>query len=133
MADEWDGMKFEFISNKLKCLITEEQAQFLEKFVSNIDGNEFEILQINYKKDFILTKELEEMSNVLNDTFSKISMNFWDGVDEEDLSHYADDDELPDYLTISTNDGGYSLDDVTIIKEGESFYVELEVVCEVSY
>ena len=133
MAGEWIGMDRHRLSNKLRCLITEEQAQFLEEYVSSISGDECDFWQINYKKDFILTEEMEEMLNVLNDKFSKFSMNFWDEVDEEELPYYVDDDEfIPNWVNRLTNDRSYSLDDVTIIKDGELFYVELEVFCEVS-
>ena len=68
---------------------------------------------------------MEEMLDVLNDKFSEFSMNFWDEVDEEELPYYVDDDEfIPNWVNRLTNDGSYSLDDVTIIKDGELFYVE---------
>jgi len=99
--------------------ITQEQAQFLKEYVSNMSGGNHG-REHNYKKDFILTKEIEEMIEELCDNF------------EERCHGWADDliRTEEDIVEFDGGDYAYETGDITIIKKDGKFYVKLTVFYE---
>ena len=98
----------EELSNSVNIEITKEQAQFLEEYVSSMsryyDGGEED-----YKKDFILTEEMEKMIDELHKMFFEMIENTWNGVEE--------------------GSEWYDTGDITIIKKDKKFYVKLSFGC----
>ena len=91
--------------------LTTEQAQFLEEYVRNMSGGDWDTV-INYKKDFVLTEELEEMISKLQSEFMSFIEEWTLGLDYEvrDESLY------------------YEMNKV-VKKEDGKFYAELNVSC----
>ena len=108
-TEEW----LETCSYTLKVEITKEQAQFLEEYVSDMSGGGWRGDEINYKKDFILTGELEKMIQELHDDF-EVKCNDW----AYNQGECRDETEF--YQT-----------DVSISEEDGKFFIELEVSCEI--
>ena len=108
-TEEW----LETYSDVLKIGITEEQARFLEEYVSDMSGGEWDGDIINYKKDFILTEEIEDIIQKLRDEFQN-NLEEW-AYNQDELS-----EESESYET-----------SISIIKEDEKFFIELEVSCQV--
>ena len=92
--------------------LTKEQAQFLEEFVSDMSGAEWDGDVINYKKDFILTEEHEEMIEELHSEFMSFTENWTLELDYEPRDESAH----------------YEMKKV-VEKEDGKFYAELEVSC----
>jgi hypothetical protein len=92
--------------------LTKEQAQFLEEYVSDMSGGEWDGDIINYKKDFILTEEHEEMIVELHSEFMSFTEKWTYGLDYEP----RDESAL------------YEMKKV-VEKEDGKFYAELEVSC----
>ena len=92
--------------------LTTKQAQFLEEHVSDMSGGEWDGDVINYKKDFVLTEELEEMISELQSEFMSFTEEWTLGLDYEvrDESLY------------------YEMNKV-VKKEDGKFYAELNVSC----
>ena len=108
-TEEW----LETYSDVLKVEITKEQACFLEEYVSDMSGSEWEGEVINYKKDFILKEEHEDMIQELHELFYE-EVRDW-ASNQGELS-----DESETYET-----------SISIIKEDDKFFIELEVSCQV--
>ena len=92
--------------------LTKEQAQFLEEYVSDMSGGEWDGDIINYKKDFILTEEHEEMIEELHSEFMSFTENWTLELDYEPRDESAH----------------YEMKKV-VEKEDGKFYAELEVSC----
>jgi len=79
----------EMHTEKVDVLLSDEEVQFLNEFVSSFGGGMDEIFGVNYKKDFILTDELEVAIKDLQDKFENHSYDFQPetGGEVEDESH----------------------------------------------
>jgi len=108
-TEEW----LETYSNVLKVEITEEQARFLEEYIRDMSGGGWRGDEINYKKDFVLKTEHEDMIQKLRDEF-EVKCNDW-AYNQGELSEGSESYETS----------------ISIIKEDEKFFIELEVSCEV--
>ncbi len=108
-TEEW----LETCSDTLKVEITKEQAEFLQEYVRDMSGGGWRGEEINYKKDFILTAELEKMIQELHDAF-EVKCNDW----AYNQGEYQDETEF--YET-----------DVSISEEDGKFFVDLDVSCEI--
>jgi hypothetical protein len=108
-TEEW----LETCSEVLKVEITKKQACFLEEYVSDMSGSEWNGEAINYKKDFILKEEHEDMIQELHGLF--YAQTFEWASSQGELS-----DESESYET-----------SISIIKEDDKFFIELEVSCSV--
>ena len=108
-TEEW----LETYSDVLKVEITEEQARFLEDYIRDMSGGGWRGEDINYKKDFILTEEIEDIIQKLRDEFQN-NLEEW-AYNQDELS-----EESESYET-----------SISIIKEDEKFFIELEVSCQV--
>ena len=108
-TEEW----LETYSDVLKVEITEEQARFLEDYIRDMSGGGWRGEDINYKKDFILTEEIEDIIQKLRDEFQN-NLKEW-AYNQDELS-----EESESYET-----------SISIIKEDEKFFIELEVSCQV--
>ena len=97
----------------MKVEITEEQARFLEDYIRDMSGGSWRGEDINYKKDFILTEEIEDIIQKLRDEFQN-NLKEW-AYNQDELS-----EESESYET-----------SISIIKEDEKFFIELEVSCQV--
>ena len=107
-TEEW----LETYSDVLKVEITEEQARFLEDYIRDMSGGGWRGEDINYKKDFILTEEIEDIIQKLRDEFQN-NLEEW-AYNQDELS-----EESESYET-----------SISIIKEDEKFFIELEVSCQ---
>jgi len=105
----------EFMYKILKCELTKEQAKFLKEYVSDMSGGE-DVGEVNYKKDFILTKEIEEMIEELHQMFYDTTRNWaWDcGADGETETYVINENELE------------------IIKRNDRFFLEISCCCEIT-
>ena len=108
-TEEW----LETYSDVLKVEITEEQARFLEDYIRDMSGGGWRGEDINYKKDFILTEEIEDIIQKLRDEFQN-------NLEEWAYNQYELSEESESYET-----------SISIIKEDEKFFIELEVSCQV--
>ena len=103
-------MSYKFAEEPLMLEITEEQAQFLEEFVTNMwgatwssDGN----FEINYKKKFVPTEEHEEIIEELRSEFEGYLFH----LEEEDIS-------LPRSSSYTTRN---------VVQKHGKFYIQLEI------
>ncbi len=114
---EWseleDGRKFMY--KILKCELTAEQAQFLKEYVRDMSGG-VDGGEENYKKDFILTEEMEEMIDELHQMFYDTTRNWaWDcGADGETETYVINENELE------------------IIEKLDRFFLEISCCCEIT-
>jgi hypothetical protein len=108
-TEEW----VETYSDVLKVEITKEQACFLEDYIRDMSGGGWRLDEINYKKDFVLKREHEDMIQKLRDEFQN-NLEEW-AYNQDELS-----EESESYET-----------SISIIKEDEKFFIELEVSCQV--
>jgi hypothetical protein len=108
-TEEW----VETYSDVLKVEITKKQACFLEDYIRDMSGGGWRLDEINYKKDFVLKREHEDMIQKLRDEFQN-NLEEW-AYNQDELS-----EESESYET-----------SISIIKEDEKFFIELEVSCQV--
>lgn len=114
----------DIINDKINCEITKEQAEFLEEYVVSMSGgSDTELLEINYKKDFILTEEIQKMGTDLDDVFWTC-LDEWSSVQ---LKEFLDKGYDHSYLDDSYMK--YHIEDVIITTKNEKFFVELDVSC----
>jgi hypothetical protein len=99
----------------LKVEITKEQACFLEEYISNMLGGDWNEEETSYKKDFILKKEHEDMIQELHKVFYEELCKWVSSQGELDVSAGSE--------TYETS--------ISIIKEDDKFFIELEVSCDV--
>lgn len=92
--------------------LNEKEVEFLSTYVENINGSGDGDYSINYKKDFIVTSELE---NVISDLEKKILDEVRSYEPENPLG------ELSDFFTFTTNDVDDMLDKLTL--EGNTLKV----------
>jgi hypothetical protein len=76
---EWN----ETIENDLLIQLTDEQAEFIRKNVSDINGGYDEGVNINYSRSFIMTDREEELQKELELLIEGDSSNFEPDTDEE--------------------------------------------------
>lgn len=86
----------ESFTSTIKIDLTDEEVAFLSDKVSNINGGYDENVNINYKKDFILTDKLKELVENLTTKIEDITKNF---VPEDD-----DLGELQEWYNFETED-----------------------------
>ena len=131
----------DIINDKINCEITKEQAEFLEEYVMSMSGgSDTDLLEINYKKDFILTEEIQKMGTDLDDVFWTC-LDEWSSVQLEIvradlLENYPEEykeylDEGYDYPYLEDSYMIYRIEDVIITTKNEKFFVALYVNCEI--
>jgi len=127
----------EYYYETVQCEITEDQAKFLGGCVMNMSGgSDTDFLQINYKKDFILTEEFQKMITDLDDVFWTC-LDEWSSYKlEEDVRYFLENnpeenEESDEYPFLDDNTMRYSIENVIITKKDEKFFIELEVTCGV--
>jgi hypothetical protein len=76
---EWN----ETIENELLIQLTDEQAEFIRKNVSDINGGYDEGVNINYSRSFIMTDREEELQKELELLIEGDATNFEPDTDEE--------------------------------------------------
>lgn len=84
--------------------LTKKEVEFISNFISNINGSGDGDFTINYKKDFIVTDELEKLKEKLEEKILEDVRNF---EPSEPLG------ELQEYYTFTTNDGD-KIEDLTL-------------------
>lgn len=102
------------------CKITKKQAQFLEEYVSSMSSG-YEIPQDSFspryqentifKKDFILTKEIEDMIREIRSAFDKKLSNWIKSIDMVEETEW------------------YDTNAITIVEINKKFFVELGLNC----
>lgn len=85
--------------------LTKEQAKFVSEYVRNINGSGDGDFTINYKKDFIVTDELEKLISDLEEVITKEVADF---SPENPLG------ELNDFYTFTTNSDDEELENLSI-------------------
>jgi hypothetical protein len=97
--------------NVIGITLTDKELDFINNYVLNINGGESASAVVNYKKDFIMTDELE---TIKNDIEKKI---------HDEAREYTPDitGELDDWYSFTTN--GEKLDELTI--EGKELQLEM--------
>ena len=66
-SSEWE----ESIHNDIEIELTENEANYIKSFVSDINGGEDDGANFNYKKDFIKTDEMVEMEDSIAEKVNK--------------------------------------------------------------
>jgi hypothetical protein len=94
---EWS----ESVENDVFIELTNDEVDFINKNVSNINGSNDSNLVFNYKSDFIMTDKLEEVSNGLSKKIDDAVMDYRPNIDDES--------ELQDWYSFTTNDEGEEL------------------------
>jgi hypothetical protein len=91
----------ENVQNDIFIELTNDEIDFINKNVSNINGSNDSDLVFNYKSDFIMTDKLEEVSNGLSKKIDDAVMGYSPDIDDES--------ELQDWYTFTTNGEGEEL------------------------
>lgn len=89
---EWE----EAIANEVEVELTEEEADYVKEYVSNINGGESEVVNFNYKKDFIKTDAMEELESEIAKKVDEFTQNYVpeDCYDVRDFYHFESDCEF---------------------------------------
>ena len=118
------------MEEKLKFELTEEQAKFLKEYVSSMsaecsyyDGHSDNRLFENYKKDFILTEEMEEMVEELHQLFYNFIVDM----------HYIAYQEILLNNDVYAIDVGYRLVGDSVTENDKKFFAELIYDCNMSF
>jgi hypothetical protein len=88
---EWS----ENVENDIFIELTNDEIDFINKNVSNINGSNDSNLTFNYKSDFIMTDKLEEVFNGLSKKIDDAVADYRPNIDDES--------ELQDWYTFTTN------------------------------
>jgi hypothetical protein len=88
---EWS----ESVENDIFIELTNDEIDFINKNVSNINGSNDSNLTFNYKSDFIMTDKLEEVSKGLSKKIDDAVADYRPNIDDES--------ELQDWYTFTTN------------------------------
>lgn len=91
---EWN----EHIDSELKIKLTQEQADFIRKNISSVNGGYDEGVNINYSRDFIMTDKDEATQKSIEELIEEETANFSPDIDEEcnDWFRYEGEGELVD-------------------------------------
>lgn len=95
--------------------LTDEERSFIAEYVDNINGGDNDF-NINYKKDFILTDELEKLVEELKEKICDFASDFYP---EEAQG------EPNDWVTYTTNEDG---DDLVIDDNGLNLHITREYI-----
>lgn len=106
----------ENVQNDIFIELTNDEIDFINKNVSNINGSNDSDLVFNYKSDFIMTDKLEEVSNGLSKKIDDAVMGYSPDIDDES--------ELQDWYTFTTNGEG---EELTIVDN------ELKIIIDNSF
>lgn len=106
----------ENVQNDIFIELTNDEIDFINKNVSNINGSNDSDLVFNYKSDFIMTDKLEEVSNGLSKKIDDAVMDYRPDIDDES--------ELQDWYTFTTNGEG---EELTIVDN------ELKIIIDNSF
>lgn len=93
---EWS----ESVQNDVFIELTNDEVDFINKNVLNINGGDFNT-NFNYKRDFIMTDKIEEVFNGLSKKIDEAAIDY-----KPDI---ADESELQDWYSFTTNDEGEEL------------------------
>lgn len=91
----------EYNTTEQECMeieIDEDEEEFLKNYVSNINGGEGDII-FNYKKDFILTEELEKLVDDLGNRIDQESRDLEFDMDGEWNDWYSFSTDLEDSVS----------------------------------
>ena len=122
---------YELANDSIEINITEEEFNFLQEYVVDISGGGWRREEINYKKDFVMTKELEEIIYELQEKFVDKMERFIKYANPMDYiyDHIDEDDE--DELEITESSMSYTT--IDFFQRHNDFYVELEFQFEIEY
>lgn len=87
---EWS----ETISSEILIKLTDEQAEFIRLNVADFNGGFDEGVNVNYKRDFIMTDKLEKLEKELLDLIENTTTHFTPNTE----------DELQEYFRFETED-----------------------------
>jgi hypothetical protein len=116
-SSEW----YENYTEVVDCELTENEASFIENYVSNIEFGSWGGETINYKKDFIITSDMEKLVEVLHEkllnTAAEAEYVNSDNIDDDSFGYTTDlgENDIPVikrnekgvFLTLSVSAGGY--------------------------
>lgn len=89
---EWS----ETVSGVILIQLTDEQAEFIKKNVSNINGGSDETPQINYSRDFIMSDKLEEIEKSILELVNNKTQSFepdWNGEPQDWYTYRTEEDD----------------------------------------
>ena len=112
---EWSERK----SGEILVPITDEEFAFLDTYVSGMSSSSWDGNNVDYKIDFILTDELEQMVKDLDEKFHNAMVEF----EPETIGEIADDSHR--YNTLQ--DEGHTME--FVIEDGQR-HIKLFVECE---
>ena len=105
----------------IECPITKEQAEFITEYISGLSKDAWDNPHTDFKKDFILTEEHENLIQELHDSFFDHAVNW----QPDDV--YGDVEDESQTYNISTEDS----DTIHIYEKDNQFYINLNVGCRV--
>jgi hypothetical protein len=108
-------------SGETLCEVTKEEADFLTEYIGGMSHTNWNGVGTDYKKDFILTEENEEMIKELHDKFQDCA-NDWTPEHKGEIT-----DDSVNYNT-AEDEGENGLE---IVEQEGKLYVKLYVDCEV--
>jgi hypothetical protein len=92
---EWS----ESIHNELEIELTQEQADFLKKNVSNVNGGYDEFTNFNYSRNFIMTNKDEEVQKTIGELVDSKTSEFCPDTDNEIQDWFTYETEETDFVT----------------------------------
>lgn len=104
----------------IQCPITKEQAEFIREYVSEIAQEAWDGNRVDFKKDFVLTEQHEDLIQELHDLFLNHAEN-WDPECDGEIEYDSQSYNI-------TDQGGR---EISIYEEDNQFYIELNVGCNV--
>jgi hypothetical protein len=109
-------------SDEMLCEITTKEAEFLTEYVAGMSNSDWNGGRIDYKKDFILTDEIEKMVDELHQKFAECSNEFEPETDGEISS---------DSIQYNTMQEDGNEPNIVFINTDDKVYVKLFVSCQV--
>lgn len=110
---------FEYLENveaRVKVYLTDEEVDFINEYVFNIVGSEYDDLIYNYKKDFVLTDELEKIQDSISSKIKEsYSYSLFDLKSNEDFFYSSDEYRVNVPNPIVINDNNLEVEFITSI------------------
>lgn len=110
---------FEYLEDveaRVKVYLTDEEVDFINEYVFNIVGSEYDDLIYNYKKDFVLTDELEKIQDSISSKIKEsYSYSLFDLKSNEDFFYSSDEYRVNVPNPIVINDNNLEVEFITSI------------------
>jgi len=112
----------EMHTEKVDVLLSDEEVQFLNEFVSSFGGGMDVIFSVNYKKDFILTDKMQELIDSIENKVDEVASNHQPEIECGD----SDDIEFSDWYRFTTNEDDISEPSIEIVDNKVSITLSVQ-------